>query len=163
MQVAMIPVMCTPANSAHADPELVGGDGGGWSCMLLLHPALTCTDAGSDLCILHPELYTLWLQWLSPAAAYSGAHGVSPWVVGTNTQLAHVMVSLISWQLALVVFSFHPLVHIPYLHSSNLHCVVVVWQCMYIAYKWKTSWLQSLITMDITDWLMNAICQSIFI
>ena len=46
MQGAMIPVMCTPANSAHADPELVGGDGGGWSCTLLLHPALTCTDAG---------------------------------------------------------------------------------------------------------------------
>ena len=36
---------------AGADPELVGG-GGGWSCMLLLHPVLTNPDAGPDLCTL---------------------------------------------------------------------------------------------------------------
>ena len=43
------------STSAGADPELVGG-GGGWSCMLLLHPVPTCADAGPDLCTLHPDL-----------------------------------------------------------------------------------------------------------
>ena len=33
------------STSASADPQLVGG-GGAWSCILLLHPALTCADAG---------------------------------------------------------------------------------------------------------------------
>ena len=33
------------STSAGADAELVGG-GGGWSCMFLLQPALTCADAG---------------------------------------------------------------------------------------------------------------------
>ena len=47
------------SNSACADPELVSG--GGWSCMLLLHPTLTCADSCLDLC-------TLCLRWLSPAA-----------------------------------------------------------------------------------------------
>ena len=41
------------SSGTHADPELVGG-GGGWSCMLLLHPAPTYTDAG--LRTLHPDL-----------------------------------------------------------------------------------------------------------
>ena len=31
------------STSTRADPELVGG-GGGWSCMLLLHPAPTCAE-----------------------------------------------------------------------------------------------------------------------
>ena len=56
-----------------ADPEQFGG-GGGWSCMLLLHPALTCAAADPDLC-------TLCLWWLSPAATYGG--GVSPSAIGT--------------------------------------------------------------------------------
>ena len=59
------------STSASGDPELVGG-GGGWSCMLLMHPVLTSTDAGPDLCTLHPDLCTLWLWWLPPAAIYSG-------------------------------------------------------------------------------------------
>ena len=71
--------------------------------------------------------------------------------------LAHVVVSLILLQFALVVFSFHPLAQIPYLHSSNLHCVVVVWQCMYITYKWKTSCIESLIKMNITEWWMPSV------
>ena len=37
------------STSACAHPELIGG-GGGWSCMLLLHPILTGADAGPDLC-----------------------------------------------------------------------------------------------------------------
>ena len=75
------------STSARADPELVGGSGGGWSCMLLLHPAPTCADAGPDLC-------TLCLRWLSLAATYGG--GVSPSAIGTNTPLAHVVVSRIA-------------------------------------------------------------------
>ena len=82
------------STSARADPELVGGSGGGWSCMLLLHPAPTCADAGPDLCTLHPDLCTLCLLWLSPAATYGG--GVSPSAIGTNTPLAHVVVSPIA-------------------------------------------------------------------
>ena len=88
-QVAMIAASCTPPA-----PELVGGSGGGWSCMLLLHPAPTCADAGPDLCTLHPDLCTLCLRWLSPAATYGG--GVSPSAIGTNTPLAHVVVSPIA-------------------------------------------------------------------
>ena len=76
-----------------ADPELVGGDSG-WSCMLLLHSALTSDDAGPDLCILYPDLCTLCLWWLSPAATYDG--GVSPSAVGTNTLLKHVVASPIA-------------------------------------------------------------------
>ena len=78
------------STSAGADPELVDG-GGGWSCMLLLHPVPTCADAGPDLCTLHPDLCTLCLRWLSPAATYGG--GVSPSAVGTKTPLAPVVVS----------------------------------------------------------------------
>ena len=74
------------STSAGADPELVGG-GGGWSCMLLLHPTLTCAAADPDLC-------ALCLRWLSPAAIYSG--GVSPSAVGTNTPLAPAVVSPIA-------------------------------------------------------------------
>ena len=62
--------------------------------MLLLHPAPTCADAGPDLCTLHPDLCTLCLPWLSPAATYGG--GVSPSAIGTNTPLAHVVVSPIA-------------------------------------------------------------------
>ena len=50
------------STGAGADPELVGGGGGGWSCMLLLHPVLNCADTGPDLCTLHPDLCTLCLQ-----------------------------------------------------------------------------------------------------
>ena len=74
------------STSAGADPELVGG-GGGWSCMLLLHPVPTCTDAGPDLC-------TLCLRWLSPATTYGG--GGSPSNVGTKTPLAPTVVSPIA-------------------------------------------------------------------
>ena len=82
------------STSARADPELVGGSGGGWSCMLLLHPASTCADAGPDLCTLHSDLCTLCLRWLSLAATCGG--GVSLSAIGTNTPLAHVVVSPIA-------------------------------------------------------------------
>ena len=39
----------------------------------------------------HPDLCTLSLRWLSPAPIYGG--GVSPSAIGTNTPLAHVVVS----------------------------------------------------------------------
>ena len=42
------------SNSARAGPDLVVG---GCSCMLLLHPALICTDAGPDL--LHIALVVI--------------------------------------------------------------------------------------------------------
>ena len=39
----------------------------------------------------HPDLCTLSLRWLSPAPIYGG--GVSPSAIGTNTPLAHAVVS----------------------------------------------------------------------
>ena len=46
------------SNGVRGHPELVRG-GSGWSYMSLLHPVLTCADAGPDLCTLHPNLCTL--------------------------------------------------------------------------------------------------------
>ena len=71
------------STSVSADPELVGG-GGGWSCMLLLHPIPICADAVLDLC-------TFCLRWLSVATTYGS--GVSPSAVGTKTPLAPAVVS----------------------------------------------------------------------
>ena len=70
------------STSTGAAPELVVV-GCGWSCMLLLHPVPTCTDAGPDLCTWHPDFFTLCLQWLSLAAIYGG--GVSPSAIGTDS------------------------------------------------------------------------------
>ena len=81
------------STSAGADPELVDG-GGGWICVLLLHPVPTCTDAGPDLCTLHSDLCTLFLRWLSPAATYGG--GGSPSAISTKTPLAPAVVSPIA-------------------------------------------------------------------
>ena len=91
--------------SAGTAPELVGGGGGGWSCMLFLHLVLICTHAGPDLCTLHPDLCTLCLWWLSLAATYGG--GVSPLVVGTKTPLAHMVVTLVATCTAVVFPSTH--------------------------------------------------------
>ena len=74
------------STSAGVDPELVGG-GGGWSCMLLLHPIPTCADAGPDLC-------SLCLRWLSAAATYGG--DVSPSAIGAKTPFAPMVVSPIA-------------------------------------------------------------------
>ena len=52
-QVAVIAASCCVGHICR-----VGG-GGGCSCMLLLHPIPTSTDAGPDLCILCPDLCTL--------------------------------------------------------------------------------------------------------
>ena len=75
------------STGAGADPELVSG-GGGWSCMMFLHPVPTCADVGPDLC-------TLCLWWLSPTATYGG--GVSPSAIGTKTPLAPAIVSPITY------------------------------------------------------------------
>ena len=92
-QNAMIAALCTlPAPVLH-DPELVVV-GGGWSCMLLLHSASTCADASPDLCTLHPDLCTLCLQWLPPAATYGG--GVSLLTVSAKNPLAPLTVSPIA-------------------------------------------------------------------
>ena len=94
------------STTAGADPELVGG-GGGRSCMLLLHPAPTCTDAGSDLCIFCLQWLVVFLLQLLAQILH-----MHPWRFHTL-------------QLAPVVF-FLPPTGADYLHSSNLHCVVVV-------------------------------------
>ena len=115
------------SNRAGADPELVGGGGGGWSCMLLPHTVPSCTDAGPDLCTWHPDLCTLCLQWLSLAAIYGG--GASPSAIGTDstwTRGGFTHSNLLWW-----CFSFHPLVQILDIHSGNLHCVVVVYIYIY--------------------------------
>ena len=92
------------STTTSADPELVGG---GWSCMLLLHPAPTCTDAGSDLC-------TFSLQWLVVFLLQLLAQ-----ILHLHPRRFHPL------QLAPVAFFLLP-TGADYLHSSNLHCVVVV-------------------------------------
>ena len=78
------------STSTRADPELVGGGGGGWSCMLLLHPAPTCAEL-----VLTFAPCTLTFA----PCPYGGCHwpiyggGVSPSAIGTNTPVAHVVVS----------------------------------------------------------------------
>ena len=113
------------STSAGADLELVGG-GGGWSCMLLLHPVPTCADTGPDLCILHPYLCTLCLQWLPLAATYGGG------VTGTCGGFTHY--NLCWW-----CYSFHPLAQILDIHSGNLHCVVDIYIYIYICHMVVTS------------------------
>ena len=98
----------------------VVGGGGAWSCMLLLHPVLTCTDAGPDPCSLHPDLCILCLQWSSLAATDGGS--VSSSAVVTKFHLY-------TWwfhplQLAPVVFFLPPLAQRSDLCSGNLHCVL---------------------------------------
>ena len=91
MQVAMIAASCT----SPADPEPVSS-GGGWSCMLLLHPVSTCPDASPDLCTLHPDLYTLCLRRLPPTATYVVVF--LPRLLAQRLHLLHPL------QLATVVF-----------------------------------------------------------
>ena len=73
---------------------------GGCSCMLLLHPVLTSTDAAPDLCTLCPDHWALCL-WCFPFQL---------------VQIFH----LHRWW-------YHPLqlAQILHLHSGNLHCVMV--------------------------------------
>ena len=122
-QVAKIAALYIYSTSAGADPELVGG-GGGWSCMLLLHPLPACADTGPDLCTLHPDLSTLCLQWLSPAAIYSG--GVSLSVLDTNTPLVHVAVSPIAACAGGVFPSTHG-----YSYQTYTWATCIVWECLF--------------------------------
>ena len=79
------------STSAGADPELVG-DGGGCTCMLLLHPVLPCTDARTYFCAI-----------LSAGANTPLAHGVLVtsgnlycmvlYYSATYSPFAHVVVS----------------------------------------------------------------------
>ena len=68
MQVVLI----GHSNSTRAGPDLIGGGGGGCSCMLL-HPTPTCADAGPD----HNLQLAQVVFFLLPT--------------GTNTPLAHVV------------------------------------------------------------------------
>ena len=64
---------------------------GGCSCMLLLHPVLTSTDAAPDLCTLCPDHWALclWCFPFSTGANFPLAQVVvSPSATGTNTALA---------------------------------------------------------------------------
>ena len=143
------------STSAGADPELVGGSGG-WSCMLLLHPVPTCTDASPDLCTWHPDLCTLCLQWLSLSAIYGG--GASPSAIGTDSTCT---CNLHWW-----CFSFYTLTQIPDFHSGNLHCVVVftfkyvVWNEILhcLCYVLLCVWYVTSCLYWVAAWPMN-ICQ----
>ena len=88
----------------------MGGGGGGCSCILLLHPVPTSTDAGPDLCTLCPDLCTLLLTF-GPCAC-----GVSLLSTGANIPLAQVVVvtscNLRSW-----CFFIQPLAQILHLHT----------------------------------------------
>ena len=102
------------STSTRADPELVVVVGG-WSCMLLLHPAPTCADAGPDLCTLHPDLCTLCSWCLSPAATY-GSGGALSQLLAQILPL-HVVVSPIATCTG-VLFALSP-AQIPYFRSES--------------------------------------------
>ena len=109
----------------HADPELAGG-GCGCSCMLLLHPAPTCADAGPDLCTLHPDLWHKHATCACGGFTHCKLHWwyflFSHWHrYSTCTHGGSTLCNLRWWRLSL-----QPLAQILYLHTSNLHCVVVV-------------------------------------
>ena len=103
------------STGACADPELVSG--GGWSCMMFLHPVPTCADVSPNLC-------TLCLWWLSLTATYDG--GVSPSSVGTKTPLAPAMVSPITTCSCAVFIFTHWHRYWIYTRATYIHCVVVV-------------------------------------
>ena len=63
--VALMQVAVIAASSCAGHICMVGG-GGGCSCRLLLHPVLTSTDVGPNLCTLCPDLWTLCL-WCLPS------------------------------------------------------------------------------------------------
>ena len=98
--------------------------------MLLLHPALTCTDAGPDLCTLHPDLYG---GGLSPSAVAQILHLRTWWFYPMQLALVVFFLPptgadtvLVLRQLALVVFFLPPTGADTVLALGNLHCVVVV-------------------------------------
>ena len=114
--------------------------GGGWSCMLLLHPVLTFADPGPDLCTLRPDLCTLCLRWLSPAATSGG--GVSPSDIGTKTPLAPTVVSPIATCAGGVFPSTHRRRYQPYTQATctvwwwffggGCRCMCMWWWCLYL-------------------------------
>ena len=70
---------------------LVSGGGGDCSGMLLLHPLLTCADAGPDLCTfcpglgpLPPDLCSLGL-WCYPSISHDKVCGIFPSAIGVIT------------------------------------------------------------------------------
>ena len=116
-QLAMIAASCTPPA-----PVLILS----WMVVMVLEVACCCVPLRLALmlvltfCTLHPDLCTLCFQWLSLAVTYGGV--VSPSAIGTNTPLAHVVVSPIATCAGGVFLP--PLTQIPNFRSGNLHCVV---------------------------------------
>ena len=102
----------------HCDVLVLVGGHGSCSCMLLLHPLLTCMDAGPNLCTfcpnlctLHPDLCTLclWCHLSINQCKYSTCtHGGDHWMACASGKY-----SLHRWwchpvQLALVVVFLSP-------------------------------------------------------
>ena len=107
------------SNSARAGPDLIVG---GCNSMLLLDPALICTDAGSDL--LHIALVVIpSITWLKYSVCTSGSQHLLQLALvvfflpstGANTPLAH-MVVITHFKLCLWCFCFQPLAQILHLH-----------------------------------------------
>ena len=99
---------------------------------LLLHPAPICPDAGPDLCTLCWWCFPSINRCKYSTGTCGGQHLLQLALVvfflpaaGANTPLAHVVV-ISRCNLRWWCFFFQPLAQILYLHSCNLHCVVVV-------------------------------------
>ena len=104
---------------------------------LLLHPAPICPDAGPDHCTLCWWFFPSINRCKYSTGTCGGQHLLQLALVvfflpaaGANTPLAHVVV-ISRCNLRWWCFFFQPLAQILYLHSCNLHCVVVV-ACGYI-------------------------------
>ena len=105
---------------------------------LLLYHAPTCPDAGPDLCTLFWWCFPSINRCKYSTGTCGGQHLLQLALVvfflpaaGANTPLAHVVV-ITRCNLCWWCFFFQPLTQILYLHSCNLHCVVVVYIYVYI-------------------------------
>ena len=133
-QVAVIAALCCAGHIC-----MVGG-GGGCSCMLLLYPVPTSTDAAPDfctlclyLCTLHPDLWTLCLScfpffnWCKHSTCTGGGcHQLqlTPVVLfhsatNADSPLVHVVASPYLCNLCWWCFFIQPLTQIAHLHLGN--------------------------------------------
>ena len=134
----------------------LGGDDGGCSCMLLLHPVPTSADAGPDLCTLHPDLCTLCLwcfTWCKQTTCTGGGcHQLHVVLVVlfhcATTPLAHVVVYITLWNLHLRCFLIQLLVQILHSRLGNLHCVEVVCGGGSCMWRWRYIHMKSVLTLD---------------
>ena len=87
--------------------------------MLLLHPAPTCGDADSDLCILHPDLCTLCFWWLSPQQLVLVV--VFLLSTGADTVLALGQLALCGGVYTIIIIIMFMVLYVQ--QQTDMHCI----------------------------------------